>query len=321
MKLIPVFSLAAQESPSWLLEGLVPRESFAVLYGKPKAGKSLLALDWALQIAHRGEPVLYVAGEGLGGYGKRLKAWYEVSGEELNPETPLLFCNQLDLGDGGTVSRLIKATTAHELWQGENFDDIEGYVEYVKNTSLVVIDTLSRSLPGGDENDAAAMTQAIQNIDLIRTMTKAAVLVIHHQTKDSADDENARERGSSTLRGAADVMLHMSTRSKVLSVNAARDFESGAAWNYTIKPVLSSVVCEVGEPVKKDDERLGSAQEKVLGAIDGVVTTGDVVGKTYLSTSQVVHTLRALIAKGLVERVSHGKYQLAEGGLDSAEPL
>ena len=41
----------------WLIEGLVPAGSLAVLYGAPKVGKSFLALDWALCTA-AGKPWL-----------------------------------------------------------------------------------------------------------------------------------------------------------------------------------------------------------------------------------------------------------------------
>jgi hypothetical protein len=211
--------------------------------------------------------------------------------------------------------------------QDENVveDEVTGskeLIEFVKPVSLVVIDTLSRSLPGGDENDAEAMTVAIQNVDRIRENTKAAVLVVHHQTKDSADDsESSRERGSSTLRGAADVMLHMSTKKKILTVNAARDFESGTSWGFTIKPVLDSVVAELSERLEDTGEQLGTAPDKVLASIKGIVTTSDVVDSTGLSMSHTVNTLRALIAKGLVVRVAHGEYKLAAGGLDSSHAL
>ncbi len=62
--------------PEWLIENLLVKGSFAVLFGAPGVGKSFLALSWALSLAAGkpwldraviGGPVVYIAAEGFGG--------------------------------------------------------------------------------------------------------------------------------------------------------------------------------------------------------------------------------------------------------------
>src|SRR5439155_20954414 len=70
--------------PEWLIEGILPADGLAVLYGPPAIGKSFLALDWAfsVQLGHawlghqvkRGT-VVYVYGEGGAALGQRKDAW------------------------------------------------------------------------------------------------------------------------------------------------------------------------------------------------------------------------------------------------------
>ena len=51
---------------------------------------------------------------------------------------------------------------------------------------IIEIDTLSRIMAGGDENNAADMTALIRNIDTLRAATGAHVVLVHHTGKDTA---------------------------------------------------------------------------------------------------------------------------------------
>ena len=68
----------------WLVDGLLTAHGFAVLYGAPGIGKSFMSIDIALSVAYgttwhdkvtKQGAVLYIAAEGVGGLGKRVKAW------------------------------------------------------------------------------------------------------------------------------------------------------------------------------------------------------------------------------------------------------
>jgi len=67
---------------------------------------------------------------------------------------------------------------------------------------LIVIDTLSRCMPGGDENSPKDMGAAVAAIDRLRVTFGSHALVLHHTARDTD-----RERGHTSLRGAADTMI------------------------------------------------------------------------------------------------------------------
>jgi AAA domain len=67
---------------------------------------------------------------------------------------------------------------------------------------LIVFDTLARVSVGKDENSARDMGQVVEALDLLRRKYSATILLLHH-TRKGGDSE----RGSSALRGAADVMI------------------------------------------------------------------------------------------------------------------
>lgn len=196
----------------FLIEGMLPFGGLAEVHGPPGVGKSFLTIDLALSIAE-GLPflgrqtmqaaVLYVASERFGGFGNRVAAW------GIHHERP-------------SVSNLHVMRDSVQLLDDR---DVDGFIVAVKKLnpapSLIVLDTLSRSLVGGDENGAHDMTKAIAALDCIRRETSAAILLVHHTRK--AGD---MERGSTVLRGAADIMmaLRKDRDGVVLTAEKVNDF-------------------------------------------------------------------------------------------------
>jgi RecA-family ATPase len=52
--------------------------------------------------------------------------------------------------------------------------------------ALVIVDTLSRAMAGGNENSPEDMTAIVGNCDRIRAATGAHVCIVHHSGKDEA---------------------------------------------------------------------------------------------------------------------------------------
>ena len=65
---------------------------------------------------------------------------------------------------------------------------------------LIIIDTLSRALSGGNENSPDDMGNLVKHMDKVRHTLKAHLCVIHHSGKDKAKGA----RGHSLLRAATD---------------------------------------------------------------------------------------------------------------------
>jgi hypothetical protein len=127
--------------PRSLVDGLLFTPSVAVLYGAPKSGKSVLALDLALHVAAcrpfwhgravTGGRVLYITGGGVGGLPQRVAAWLKHHGQ-------------------AQVDGITWLTVAPNLLKPEQVDQLAAIVADLQPT-LVVIDTLARSMLGGDD--------------------------------------------------------------------------------------------------------------------------------------------------------------------------
>lgn len=216
-KLYGIGELEALPEPAWLIDGVMPQGALAELYGKPGVGKSFLALDWALSIA-AGKPwqgrtvsqghVIYVSAEGGSGLKKRVAAW--------RAEHP------------GADVRQIRF-----LMQPVNIlkeDEVEALIVAIRQTGLdpvlVIIDTLARCFGERDENAAKDMNVFVRGMDRIKSaFSDVTVLVIHHSGKDSTRGD----RGSTALRGAADIVLELTAtkggRSLVLECEKQKDWE------------------------------------------------------------------------------------------------
>lgn len=178
----------------WLVEHMLQADTVAALYGPPGAGKSLVALDWSARVAQQGL-VLYIAAEGAHGLPRRRRAWELAHPAQQIPPRRLVF--QL------TASNLLDPAHVAEL-----VARVQQVQAELGPLRLVVVDTLARAIPGGDENSAAVMGQAVAALDLVRRAAGGAtVLVLHHPGK-----SNGGLRGSSALQGAVDATLELSAQ-------------------------------------------------------------------------------------------------------------
>ena len=71
---------------------------------------------------------------------------------------------------------------------------------------LVVIDTLSRAMGGGDENSGRDMMAVVSQIEHIKRETSAHICIVHHTGK----DETRGARGHSSLRASVDTEIELS---------------------------------------------------------------------------------------------------------------
>jgi hypothetical protein len=181
----------------WLITDILPAQSFSVCFGRPGSYKSFLCMYLSAMIATGGEAfgkqveqgsVVYVMGEGGAGLKPRLDALAKHYGM-TNP--PIYFLrSQLNL----------RSTQ----------DDAIGLMAAINDAgikpALVVIDTLSRSFGGGNENASEDMSAFINNVGMIQAELRTAVLVVHHSGK----SELAGARGHSSLLGAVDAEFELS---------------------------------------------------------------------------------------------------------------
>lgn len=211
---------------SYLVKGWLGREQLSVVYGPSNVGKSFFMLDVAYHIAAnkewhghrvRGGAVLYLATEG--GNAFRSRAW-AVAQKYEDADVPLAIrampVNLLDPeADLPHLMRLIDAVK-------KQYGDI----------ALIVVDTLSRAMAGGNENGPEDMTAFINNVDQMRDYAKSSVAIVHHSGKDTA----AGARGHSSLRAATDTEIELSVDDHIRFAKATkqRDMETGLEFAFAL---------------------------------------------------------------------------------------
>lgn len=185
----------------WLVRGLLPEAGLSVFYGAPKSSKTFAAIDLALNVAHgrdwfglrvRQMGVAYVSGEGAAGVRQRMKAWRQERDGEADAPFALIPQSINLFDDPDELDRLIADLNGMALPMG-------------RPVGLVVLDTLSRMIGGGDEDKARDVNVLVRNAERIQRQTGAHVLIVHHSGK----DRDRGMRGSNALLGAVDTAVEV----------------------------------------------------------------------------------------------------------------
>ena len=223
-----VFSMPPVE---FLVDQLLTETGFSMMYGSPGTGKSFVAIDIALSIAHgiawqgfdaKPGAVLYIAGEGIGGFGKRWKAWEKHKAIKSVPDMYLL-PTAVNFRDKHDIARL----TATIKGLGKQF-------------KLVIVDTVARALLGGEENSSTDMGLFVKACDDIKGITGGALLAVHHAGKDSTKGA----RGSTALLGAVDTSILIGKLDDVVSMKVEKQKDAEpieAGLNFKMLTVPASI--------------------------------------------------------------------------------
>lgn len=179
----------------WIIPGEIPESSLCVIFGESGAGKSFVSIDYALRVAQT-RRVVYIPTEGELGYRKRVEAWCK---HHRQPEGDLHFI----LG-------------AINLYDKRAFIPLLATIAELK-PALVVIDTLAAASAGADENSSRDMGLILRSCRDVILESDATVMLIHHVGK-----AGATERGSSALRGNADVMIRVSPADDVVLIECSK---------------------------------------------------------------------------------------------------
>jgi hypothetical protein len=242
------FEEASQNTiPDELVEGWIDVGAMSVWYGNSGAGKTFILLSVAHAIGaglpwngHKTAkgPVVYVAAEGGHSIETRLMALRREMGES---ELAFIPCPVDLLHEGADTKPLIKL-----------IKEIE--VAYGHPPKLIVIDTLSRAIAGGNENASDDMGAFVKNLDALRAASKAHVAIVHHKGKNEA----AGARGHSLLRAATDTEVEI-IEGKI-NATKQRDRELRSPTSFRLKNVV------VGE--RADGSPLSSCVVEWIGAAE-----------------------------------------------------
>ena len=315
--------------PDWLVTNVITVGSQVVLFGPSGSGKSFVALDLALSIATgqswhglavKPGPVAYVVAEGGHSIGKRVDAWIQHQG--FAPIDDMFFVLepvQLPIPDH--VKGLLHQINARN-----------------KRPALIVFDTLARCFVGGEENSAKDVGVVVHHAGILQQATGAAVLILHHTGRAAQD----QERGSTALRGAADVMIAQTkTPDDIITLRNTKQKDAEEFTPISLQlsqvrldmkpkantgPVTSCVVLPADQPVNRGDGVLNAGPRRLLAVLVGL-NGDDPTGREWqtavteagpeVSDRTFQRWRQALVRENLVEQirgVNPPRYRLTEEG-------
>jgi hypothetical protein len=199
--------------PVWVVDGLLPQGA-TLLAGKPKGGKSWLALQLAVAVA-AGAPALQRAVRSPGDV-----LYLALEDTERRLKSRL----ELFLQSAPAPSRLYLMTHWSPL-NATGLNDLRSWIAQHPEVRLIVIDTLAMlRCQGGYQNDH----QAIDSLRSLAARYRIALVIVHHLRKRPADDPFDSVSGTLGLTGAADSVwiLARSRRSNEASLHiVGRDID------------------------------------------------------------------------------------------------
>jgi len=214
------------------VEGLLTEGTMSVVYGPSNCGKTFFVLDLALHVTWgqdwRGKAidkgaVVYLSLEGSQGIRNRIAAFRKHHGAQELPFVAMpkpvnLLDNEADVAAVIQLVQFVAAETALPV-------------------RMVIVDTLSRAMAGGDESASKDMTALIGNCDRVRSATGAHVCIVHHSGKDEARGA----RGHSSLRAATDTEIEIKRDPEMtfssVKVTKQRDLEADEPFIFTLQSV------------------------------------------------------------------------------------
>lgn len=313
-------ALSSKTAP--LIKGLLDQGTMTVLYGDSNAGKTFATMDMAFHIAaglpYAGMrtakmPVAYIAAEGGHGARRRVLVLRDKYPEASKSAIFNLLLSAVDLRNPNADLKPLIA-------------DLHVLIEKFGPLGLLVIDTLSRALAGGDENSSVDMGLLVRNLDTLRAATGAHLLVVHHTGKDRARGA----RGHSILRAATDTEIEVADRR--ITVTKQRDLETAWTSEFELEvrvvgldsdgePLTSCTVKLGARAVDTGDVVLSAVEQDVLDALNVCQETSErgdgasvddlieyMDGK--IAKNAMLQHLKRLTKKKLVKKPKRGKWAL-----------
>lgn len=312
--------IAAQpQTALWLLKGLVECNALLLMFGELGSLKSFLALDWALQIADAGHPVIYLHAEGRGLW-RRLRAWAmyrypDDAWEKTLERLPFHAIERPVNLSADLVVLTLQAVIQEKLGQTK--------------PALIVVDTMSRNSDGSVERSSEDATIYLNRLDnALRATYQCSVLLVHHVGHTNQD----RARGPYVLMANTDCNYSVERPDKdkleiVLKVGRMKDTESPPPMQYVAEVVELDVKEEDGRQATSlllrstgtapaAAKKPGKNQQKSLTAIVEWARTHPAAG--HISTVEAVELLKAQGLRDRQRRHECMTYLVAAGVLTPA---
>jgi RecA-family ATPase len=191
------------DEEEWFVRGLIPKNSFTVLGGHPKSGKTLLVIDLGMAA---------VTGREFFGRETAQATFLYVTEEGSPVEMRKRFRRLIASGgvpDPGAVRLIYRRGTRFD--DPRSWDAVRHEIQTIDGPVLLVLDPL-RDLLIGDENDSNILNRVGHAIrEVLRDFPDVTVVLLHHLAKRSEGSGGVQLRGSTALWGSVDCTLLLKT--------------------------------------------------------------------------------------------------------------
>jgi hypothetical protein len=218
----------------WLVDRLFPYGGLSVVVAPKESGKTVMLVGTALSIGAGlpvfGRPVkqgvvVYIYAEGQSGLHRRVEAFKEAHGLSGR-------CNVLFL-----PSRV-------QLLQPEQVEaftqSIEDALPPYELPVAIIVDTISRCTPGGDENSKADQSRIVWAADMWKERFGCAVILVGHPPKSRSNGL----KGSEDIENSADSVIRLERDGHAVTFHSEkdRDGEHFSPFTLEITPCAKSVI-------------------------------------------------------------------------------
>lgn len=266
LRILTLTDIRNKPDPIPLVRGLFTVGENICVSGQPKQGKSTIMLDAALSIASgervfnkldvlRSGPVVYLSGEGHGGMKARTQAWLQHRNIDEH-KVPFYYVEGVPLTS--------KAVEQCELFI-KGIQEFLQKMEHLPDPVLVVVDTMSRSLIGLDE-DAENVSVYMTLTDILRRRLNTTIATVAHTGKDPA--RGIRGSGVSTANFDAIWSTEMNDQ-KVIKFESLllRDSADLGPYCFRLKPIqVRCISTELNTGAILDNVPLSEFTEKDDGS-------------------------------------------------------
>jgi AAA domain/3'-5' exonuclease/Domain of unknown function (DUF3854) len=296
--------------PRWIVPGIIP-EGTTILAGKPKMGKSWLALGTSVAVA--------AGGVALGTKKVERGAVLYLALED-NPRRLQSRLKKL-LPGGAAPEGLELATQWPRLGEG-GLDALEAWLNAHSDARLVVIDTLAKIRAGqSGKNLYKEDYEAVEPLVELAADHNVAILIVHHLRKLGAEDPLDQVSGSMGLTGGADGALVLNRergRADAYLYVTGRDIEEekelALSWDST---TATWKIAGDAEEYRSSQERQ-EVEEclRTLGEPAGPKEVSETLGKPYNNVKQLMWKMGN---EGDLRSVGGGKYVPVTDNLDNLD--
>ena len=194
-------------APNFLIDGWLETDSHGILYAESQSFKSFITIHMAHCIATgkafcgqdviKSGPVVFVIGEGRGGYYRRLKATLDRHGE-----TDDIYLIEAQPNISQNEQLLIVMNTVKEL-----------------APVLIVFDTFSALAIGSDENSNTDIAEVMAGVRDTGRRVGASTIIVHHTGKDASRGS----KGASAFSANADFIYKLVRQKDTLFTTLSAD--------------------------------------------------------------------------------------------------